>query len=818
MDGVKKDAQVSVVDIAAPQYQQISCRNTRAVINFINEQQGMALVRKAFAGILDPNTLTATHYCYRGKPLDLEFFLQVENWYPYAINRQLFDNLQALNIDAFRFGYDSVRHAAKINNLAVTGLMHGFGPVGVIRKASEILELFNRTKKLSIESHEDNLAIVRVDYAPGIRHSAYVTRQNIGAYVAGLELTGAQQVKVKILEDVFSETGGYTRLEFCWQRENLWQRLRWIGGMLISNLLARNYLKSHHPIQRYHADLVEGLQREIEAKERAQQESIAHYQALVETLENKESQLQVKVQEKTVELQQALAQKEQMFANFAHEVQTPLMLVLNPLRRVRQLLRDERCQQLLATAEVNLEDLQTLIRQLLTLESRKVEKVRPGRSHLMQIVHEVADSVRFALSEHCLQLNLSVDDKLQCLVAGEYLKQVLTNLLENAIKYCRPGDAIYLSASPCQSGQTQIIIEDSRPGIAPEHQQKIFERFYRAPGVENIRGSGMGLAIVKQLVESQGGQIICTTSPQGGARFEITLPCATANCDATESDEQYAEEIKWQADTHVAEPEAEPVTDTAPAEKTKPEQKPLILIAEDNQQLRRYLVSTLQDDYRCLEVEDGEQAWQYLLSGAPDLVLSDVMMPKVDGYQLTRRIKMHVQTCHIPVVLLTAKSDWQSELNGLQVEADEYLTKPIRDELLLQKIANLLTQQQRLFKYTRHQLEQGQKVNELLNLPHEKFKTDLDAYLEKHFDEENLYIGDIAKAMAMSERKLQMVCKKALGMTPVQYRKLYRINKAKEMMAMHPDWTKTRIATECGFSNVSMLCKALKESGLRVGV
>jgi len=206
---------------------------------------------------------------YLGSPLSLDFFRDPNNWYSNDISIQLFENIKELCGDLFSIGYFNVKRSARSKNLAVTGLMHVFGAKGMVYRVNEIMALYNKTKVVNIIELTNRTLQAEINYKNGFAHIPLVTEQNLGAYVAGFELLGLQNITYKVLKEDFSANNGYTLFEFNWQPLSWHHKLRWLIGFSLSNLLAKTYLSSHHVIEHYHSDLINGLKEEVNKQEQA---------------------------------------------------------------------------------------------------------------------------------------------------------------------------------------------------------------------------------------------------------------------------------------------------------------------------------------------------------------------------------------------------------------------------------------------------------------------------------------------------------------------------------------------------------------------
>ncbi|MEM6647289.1 MAG: ATP-binding protein, partial [Bacteroidota bacterium] len=429
-------------------------------------------------------------------------------------------------------------------------------------------------------------------------------------------------------------------------------------------------------------------------------------------IERQRRQLETVVGERTTELSEALevvaAQAEELktldeaksrfFANISHEFRTPLTLTLGPLEdmlRGRYGTPDDTLKQPIKQVMLNNQRLLRLVNQLLDVAKLEAHQLEMETRHveLGPYLHSIGQAfvplaerkeIRFTRTLPKVPLASPIDP--------EHFEKVVINLLSNAFKFTPNGRDVALTLA-ADGEQAVIRVRDTGPGISEDEQEHIFNRFYQTR-TGRASGTGIGLALAKEIVELHDGTISVESEVGFGACFTVTLPSVRVEVATV-----LAPSVAPQAADVVDQPTS-PETTTVDTEAESPgdavADQPTVLVVDDNDEIRSYVRSHLDAYYRVLEAEDGEAGLQMARAHMPDLVLSDVMMPKLDGYGLCRAIKADAELAFIPVVLLTAKASSESKLAGLGVGADDYLTKPFSSDELLARIHNLIAQRKRL--------------------------------------------------------------------------------------------------------------------------
>jgi DNA-binding response OmpR family regulator len=411
--------------------------------------------------------------------------------------------------------------------------------------------------------------------------------------------------------------------------------------------------------------------------------------------------------------------------------------------------------------------------------------------------------------------DISDDLWLECDAQG--FEKIIFNLLANAIKYTPAGGSIKVSA---YAEQDNVILDitDTGIGINQESQSKIFERFQRADDEKNhaVFGVGIGLSLVNELVKAHNWRINLVSEYNKGSKFTLSIPLATAV------------EIETKIPMSVSESEVSSLLleQNNNKSKTKNHLQNVVLVIEDNLDMQNHIKRVVEQQHHCLLATSGEQGLVVAEEYIPDLIVCDIMLTGIDGFEVLKQLKDNELTSHIPVILLTARSDLDSRLHGLNLHADEYLSKPFNQQELLIRIENLienrkLLQQNYLHKFRNNQKEERKensvkKVSQLTTSEStilsvdEKFIEKLETIVAKMYLETDLGIQELASNMAMSDRQLQRKMKVILGTTPNNFIKEFRLAKAQILLQNGSQIG--RIALDVGFSSQTYFGRCFKES------
>ncbi len=403
---------------------------------------------------------------------------------------------------------------------------------------------------------------------------------------------------------------------------------------------------------------------------------------------------------------------------------------------------------------------------------------------LKPIVDVVGEAFRPYAREKGITLSTMTDENLWVNCAPEAIERILMNLVSNALKFTPAGGRVNLvlreyEGPDAKTGEIELHVFDTGKGIPHDQQERIFERFKRADDVgEAIPGSGIGLALVKELTEAHGGRVKVESEPGKGTVVSVILPIYNVKPGVDlVSDQVISDALKLEVDV-LEQPQGLVAEDSEDPDSGRPR----VLVIEDNRDMQLYLHQLLSEHYQLEVAGDGDSGLKYAQDEIPDLVICDVMLPKRDGYQVSHELKTDVRTSHIPIILLTARSDEDSKLEGLREHVDDFLTKPFNDEELMLRIANLLAIRDILKARYSGELNAGNDPRSNLNEPERRFMERLEVVMEKQYPSQDFTIADMASAMALSVRQLQRKLKALTDQQPGHYLRLYRLNQSLSLL------------------------------------
>lgn len=492
--------------------------------------------------------------------------------------------------------------------------------------------------------------------------------------------------------------------------------------------------------------------------------------------------------------------KFQFFTNISHEFRTPLTLILAPLKEI---LSNEQKSKLsedvvhkIGIVQKNATRLMKLVNQL--LDFRKAEtgnmKLMASNSNIEAFVREVC--LPFYELAKINEIHFDVHSTLQSKQLWfdrEKLEVVLNNLISNAFKYVQNKGHIEVALFE-EEDEILLSVSDNGPGIHSAEIKHIFDRFYQVEKNDNYGSSGIGLALVKRLVELHKGSITVTSEPNVNTEFVVALPKGNAHLAADEM--VHAENTKKNF------VKSEPVVANRLKQrpKVKPKSDECILVVEDDIEVNHYLESLLQTYYRVETAFDGSSGYNKALEIKPDLILSDVMMPKTDGFELCKKIKSNDEISTIPVILLTAKSAANFKLLGIQTGADEYISKPFDPDYLIEKIRHLLENRKKLQKQFSKSVRLEPADVEITS-SEEQFIQKAIALIENNLQNHAFNSEVLASEMNMSSSSLYRKLKALTDSSTAEFIRSIRIKRAGQLLA-DKERTITEIAYDVGFSDV----------------
>jgi DNA-binding response OmpR family regulator/nitrogen-specific signal transduction histidine kinase len=517
--------------------------------------------------------------------------------------------------------------------------------------------------------------------------------------------------------------------------------------------------------------------------------------------------------------------KSRFFANISHEFRTPLTLILGPLQKLLNSTGEETTRKELNIMQRSARRLAGLIEQLLDLSRLETGHMKL-KARNMNIVYALKPMIlSFASLAEKRKIKLTYSPPQHPIMGWidvEILEKIVTNLLSNAFKFTPDGGKIEVRISPTslsnppltKGGEkegVEISVSDTGPGIPPDQLDKIFDRFYQLDdsGTHHHEGTGIGLALTRELVERHYGEISVESKVNKGSTFTIRFPLGR---DHLKADEIVEETEKSEEQKISEEMVSEKTDDTQQIETIQSavqnKRLPLLLIVEDHADMRQYMRGYLENHYRIIETVNGVEGMNQSKKYMPDLVISDVMMPEMDGFALCQKLKTDPQTSHIPVILLTARADAESKLSGLETGADDYITKPFDARELQIRVKNLIEQ--------RNKLKETFVSNALIDtVSLAQTKTDKN-FLKKiikivqlNMNNPQFNVEVFISEMAISRSQLHRKIKGLVGLSTTAFIRLLRLKQA-AIMLKNKAYSISEIAYKVGFNNINYFNKCFR--------
>ena len=527
--------------------------------------------------------------------------------------------------------------------------------------------------------------------------------------------------------------------------------------------------------------------------------------------------------------------KSRFFTNISHEFRTPLTLILGPAKQLLESINNNEAKDKLNLIHRSAKKLNRLVDELLDIS--KIEsgemKLKACPINLVSAVNEIALSF-YSLAERkriSFKLN-SNEDELIVYIDKSKLDKILSNVLSNAFKFTPEGGKVeveikcqaeLVSASSVQhkipkrvrnDNFVEICIRDTGIGIPQDHLDKIFDRFYQVDGshTREHEGTGIGLSLTKELVELHKGKIEVESEEGKGSTFRILFILGKEHLKPEEiCEEECGKEYEYEKDKEKIMPELDEFLEKKSEHKVDIElsDNPTLLIVEDHPDVRKYICTILGSQYRIFEAIDGEEGLAKAFECIPELIISDIMMPRLDGFQMCSKLKTDSRTSHIPIIMLTAKATMQDKISGLEIGADEYIMKPFEAEELKARIKNLIEQRKRLHEHFRkYGLVEIEEKN--ITPVDQKFLQNAVSLINKHISEAEFGVEELANDMAVSRSLLFKKTEALLGESPSEFIKRTRLNKAAKLIEKNHG-NISEIALEVGFNNPSYFAECFKK-------
>ena len=553
-------------------------------------------------------------------------------------------------------------------------------------------------------------------------------------------------------------------------------------------------------------------------------------------------ELAVEVEERTSTIQKLLQQKVELFAGVSHEFRTPLTIILGHLSKLTHDFQGETPTSMhdngqaldnrLKRLEIinrNAKRLLRLVDQLLNLTRlQKPEGLERNRQLVPfdSIVGSLVSSFQAVAEQKNINLNAicEIPGEVWVNCEADMPEKLISNLVSNAIKYTPPGGTVTISLEEKENGFVLLKVSDSGIGIDAKDYERIFEPFVRLQDENSAHiyehGTGIGLTLIKELVHAHDGSVEVSSEPNVGTVFSVYLPFFKNRLQDQENNSGEGRPDSQVAINGLIGDVAEGLSEDISigqnnqigengGVKLLVSDKPILLIIEDYKDMRDYLSDIFQEHFNCIFANDGESGISIAFDHTPDLILCDLMLPGITGYNVIDELKLDQRTSHIPIILLTARCDKESRMEGLRQHADDYLTKPFDSEELLLRLNNLLSTQmalkERVAAHIKNNMSASKSVLEEENIKFNekdhKFLKRFHELLDAHYMEKDLDLTTIASHMCMTTKQVQRKLKALLDHNPIEYLRSYRIKKS--LVCLETGISIAEVADKVGFSNSS---------------
>lgn len=502
---------------------------------------------------------------------------------------------------------------------------------------------------------------------------------------------------------------------------------------------------------------------------------------------------------------QADQQKLKFFTNISHEFRTPLTLISVPLENLMaEGKASDYAREQINHIKANTRRLQNLINELidyrkLTLKKKNTYPRITEINTFVESIYEVykplahKNNIRYVFNAPTVSRKVVIDSNV--------LDKVVHNLVSNAFKNTPDGGVVKIDMQVSGEDKTLAIdVSNSGKGIAPEHMGHIFDRFYQIPpdDYNTSDGTGIGLSIVKEYIELIQGEIHVESTPGQTTTFTIKVPYAATD-DKTADMENVARKTKLESyDKYLINLEEKQIQDGEQVRKdeehVKEDGKKLMLVVEDNHDMRNIVKALFMEEFEVMEAPDGKIGWEKARAHVPDIIISDIMMPEMDGVELCKKCKNHELTSHVPVVLLTAKAGEESKMAGYETGAEAYITKPFTASTLKALVLNILENRERLKKLFADPSNTGQLFS---NVRDRKFADKVKVIIEKSMSDENFNVSQMAKELLLSTSQLHRKFKGLTGQSPGDYIRNYRMRRGAQLLK-ETDLTVNEISFKVG--------------------
>jgi DNA-binding response OmpR family regulator/anti-sigma regulatory factor (Ser/Thr protein kinase) len=493
------------------------------------------------------------------------------------------------------------------------------------------------------------------------------------------------------------------------------------------------------------------------------------------------------------------ALKIRFFTNISHEFRTPLSLIITPLEKIIGKEVEGNIKQQLVLVQRNARRLLNLVNQLLDFRKMEVQEIKlyTSEGDIVAFIQDLTTSFSDLSEKKQIHLDFHSSIKeLTMLYDPDKIEKIIFNLLSNAFKFTPEQGNISVDLQLQEGSRLAIMVKDTGIGIPVAQQERIFERFFQhdIPGSMVNQGSGIGLSITREFVKLHGGTISVDSTPGVGSCFTIMLPVK-----ATDAVPAITAPVKTSIMAAAA-PAILPPVYTG--------KKPVLLLIEDNEDFRFYLKDNLSAHFHIIDAPNGRVGWNILQQTIPNLIVSDVNMPEMDGLDLCRRIRQQQRTAHLPVILLTARASEEDQLEALDNGATDYITKPFNYEVLLSRIRNIIAQQVSLKKTFQQHID-AHPEEIAISSQDEQFLQHALQIVEKNISNPDFSVEELSRELHMSRVSAYKKLLSITGKTPIEFIRSIRLKRSAQLLGKS-QLTIAEVAYEVGFNNPKYFAKYFK--------
>jgi signal transduction histidine kinase/ligand-binding sensor domain-containing protein/DNA-binding response OmpR family regulator len=507
--------------------------------------------------------------------------------------------------------------------------------------------------------------------------------------------------------------------------------------------------------------------------------------------------------------------KSHFFANISHEFRTPISLISGPIDKILSKAKDDETRKQAGMIKRNANHLLGLINQLLDLSKLEAGKLslRSSKRNIVSFIKGMTMSFESVAEEKDIMLKVEAEkDEIELYFDNEKMTKIITNLLSNALKFTGEGGKITVTIDEPDDNSVEIKVRDTGIGIAEKELPKIFDRFYQVDSSQKREheGMGIGLALTKELIELHRGTITADSKAGKWTEFRINLPKGRKHLGDSEivKEETVKPELEIDKEDYIT-----IIVEGKDGVEVVGGDKNVVLVVEDNADVREFIKDSLGNDFQVEEASNGEQGIRKAEQIIPDMIISDIMMPKMNGNELTKRLKTDEKTSHIPIILLTAKSDQESRLEGLETGADDYLIKPFDTNELRVRVKNLIQIRRKLQeKYSKGDyvpVKRKESNNKLSDFE-ERFMNKVTDVIENNLSDEKFNIEKFGEEVGMSRIQLHRKLKALTGKSASNYLRTVRLSKARRLIE-EGKGNISEIAYSVGFSSPQYFTRCFKE-------